>query len=401
MSDSGLSKARLARMHDVLAGHVANGLLPGLVTLISRRGETLVDPIGTTALGGTQPMRPDTIFRIASLSKPFAAVATLMLIEECKVRLDEPVQRLLPELADRQVLVRADGPLGDTVPATRPITVRDLLTFRAGWGLIFDESPFAIEVRAQGLVGFGPPVPDAKLGPDEWLAKLGDLPLLHQPGAKWMYNTGSYILGVLISRASGQPVEEFLAERIFGTLGMKDTRFHVPADKVDRLAAHYWAAPETDELQLSDAGGPDSPWTRPPVFPDLGGGLVSTIEDFAAFARLLRNKGKYNGERLLSRPSVEAMTTDQLTPEQKAVSGFFPGTFDARGWGFGVSVTTKREGLTAIPGQYGWDGGYGTTWYTDPAEDLFAIQFTQRGQFPLANPVHLDFWTGVYQAIDD
>jgi len=399
MSSGGLSKTRLDRMHDVLAGHVDRGLLPGLVTLISRRGEQHVDVIGSTGFEAG-PMRRDTIFRIASLTKPITAVATLILIEECRLRLDEPVDRLLPELADRQVLISLDAPVTDTVPAKRPITVRDLLTFRAGWGLIFDDVPIRQAIDELELASFGPPRP-SQFTADEWLRRLGTLPLMHQPGEKWMYNTGSYVLGVLIERASGQPLESFLRERVFEPLGMRDTGFHVPADRIDRLATAYLADHETGELSLDDPAGPDSAWSRPPTLPDAGGGLVSTIDDYLAFGQMMANEGRYNGERLLSRLSVEAMTTDQLTPAQKAVSGFFPGYFDARGWGFGVSVTTKQVDGTAVPGQFGWDGGAGTSWYVDPREDMQAILFTQRAGFPLLSPVYRDFWTSVYQSIDD
>ena len=238
MSIGGLSRARLARMHDVMAGYVERGEVPGLVTLVSRRGEVHVDAIGMKALGGSDPMRRDTIFRISSMTKPITAAATMILVEECKLRLDEPVDRLLPELADRKVLKRLDGPLDDTVPANRPITVRDLLTFRMGFGIIMappDTYPIQRAV-SELLLGQGPPNPSTPPAPDEWIRRLGTLPLMHQPGEKWMYNTGSDVLGVLIARASGQPLETFLRERIFEPLGMKDTGFSVPAAKIDRLA---------------------------------------------------------------------------------------------------------------------------------------------------------------------
>jgi len=196
--------ARLGRMHDVMAGYVARGDAPGLVTLVSRRGETHVDALGMKAVGGSNPVRRDTIFRISSMTKPITAVAVMILVEECKLRLDEPVDRLLPELVDRRVLRRIDGPIDDTVPANRPITVRDLLTFRLGFGLIAaqpDTYPSQRAVREQ-LEGQGPPNPSAAPGPDEWIRRFATLPLLHQPGQKWMYNTGSDILGVLIARAS-------------------------------------------------------------------------------------------------------------------------------------------------------------------------------------------------------
>jgi CubicO group peptidase (beta-lactamase class C family) len=302
------------------------------------------------------------------------------------------------------VLKRLDGPLDDTVPANRPITVRDLLTFRMGFGLIWgppDVYPLQKAVGELQIVGFGPPNPSTPHAPDEWIRRLATLPLMYQPGEKWMYNTGSYVLGVLIARASAQPLETFFRERLFEPLGMKDTGFSVPAAKLDRLATSYWVGSETGALELHD-GVADSQWSRPPAFPDAGAGLVSTIDDYWAFGQMMLNKGKHGRERILSRLSVETMTTDQLTPEQKAVlSGLLPGYWDSRGWGFGVSMVTRRDDVAAVPGRFGWDGGYGTSWSSDPKEDMVAILMTQRAEFPLFSGVYLDFWTSAYQTIDD
>ena len=403
MSNGGLSKVRLGRMHDVMAGYVERGEVPGIVTLVSRRGEVHVDAIGMKAVEGLDPMRRDTIFRISSMTKPITAAATMILVEECKVRLDEPVDRLLPELAGRKVLKRLDGPLQDTVPANRPITVRDLLTFRMGFGQMMAPPDAYPILKAAGelQIGMGPPAPSATPAPDEWIRRLGTLPLMHQPGEKWMYNTGSDVLGVLIARASGQPLETFFRERIFEPLGMKDTSFSVPATKLDRLVTSYWTNFETGALELYDEakGGQ---WSRPPAFPSGAGGLVSTIDDYLAFGQMMLNQGKHGNKRLLSRPSVETMTTDQLTPEQKAASGIVPGYFDSHGWGFGVSMVTRRDDVAAVPGRFGWDGGMGTSWYSDPREDMVTILMTQRAWTSASPPdVCLDFWTSAYQAIDD
>src|SRR5437660_8485946 len=194
MSTAGLSTARLARMHDVMAGYVEHGEVPGLVTLVSRRGEVHVDVIGTQAIGDSRPMRRDTIFRIASMTKPITAVAAMILVEECKLRLDEPVDRWLPELANRKVLKRLAGPLDDTEPAQRPISVRDLLTLRMGLGMILAPPgtyPIQNAIAAAGLAP-GPYLP--QFGPDEYMKRLGRLPLVHQPGEKWMYHTGLDVL---------------------------------------------------------------------------------------------------------------------------------------------------------------------------------------------------------------
>ncbi len=401
MSTGGLSTARLRRMHDVMAGYVERGDVPGIVTLVSRRGEVHVDAIGMKAAGGGDPMRRDTIFRIASMTKPITAVAAMILVEECTLRLDDPVDRLLPELADRTVLKRLDGPLDDTVPANRPITLRDLLTLRMGFGQMMappDAYPI-LKAASELQIGMGPPSPATTPAPDEWLRQFATLPLMHQPGEQWLYNTGSDVLGVLIARAAGQPLEAFLRERIFAPLGMNDTGFSVPAAKIDRLATGYGTDPETGALKVVDEaeGGQ---WSRPPAFPSGAGGLVSTVDDYLAFGQMLLNQGKHGSERLLSRPSVETMTTDQLTPEQRASTGIFLG--ENRGWGFGMSIITKRDDLSAVPGRFGWDGGLGTSGYSDPKEEMVAILMTQRAMdSPSAPALYSDFWTSVYQAIDD
>ena len=403
MSRRAFSASGLRRMHDVLSAHVERGDLPGMVTLLCRRGEVEVDVIGTKALEGGEPMRRDTLFRITSMTKPVTAVATLILVEECKLRLDEPVDRWLPELADRKVLKRIDGPLDDTVPADRPITVRDLLTFRLGLGMIMvpsREFPIQKALDELGIVGFGPPNPSTPHDPDEWMRRLGTLPLMHQPGERWMYNTGAYVLGVLIARAAGRSLESFVCERIFDPLGMKDTSFSVPPAELDRLTPAYMPDPATGVLRLHD-GVANSAWSRPPIFPDAGAGLVSTADDYLAFGRMLLDKGRCGSERILSRLAVETMTTDQLTRAQKAASDSFGDFWTSRGWGFGVAIVTHRDDLSAVPGRFGWDGGYGTAWATDPAEDMVAILMTQRAGFPQSSPVYLDFWTTAYQAIDD
>lgn len=387
-------------MHDVMAGHVEHGAVPGLVTLVSRRGETHVDAIGVKSVGGRDPMRRDTIFRIASMTKPITAAAAMILVEECKLRLDEPVDRLLPELAGRKVLKRIEGPLDDTVPANRPISVRDLLTFRMGMGLILAPPGTYPIQKAMAEAGLAPGAYPPQFGPDEYMKRLGGLPLVHQPGERWMYGTGSTVLGVLIARASGQPLDTFFHERIFEPLGMKDTAFSLPTAKLDRLAACYQANPQTGTLDLMD-GARDSRWGHSPSFLSGGGGLVSTVDDYLAFGQMMLNKGKRGNERILSRPSVELMTSDHITPEQKAASPFFPGFWDSHGWGFGLSVVTRRDNVASNPGRFGWYGGFGTSGYSDPNEDMVALLMTQRVLDPVANNINADFWTSVYQALGD
>jgi CubicO group peptidase (beta-lactamase class C family) len=414
MSYAGLSEQRLQRLDEVMAGYVLRGEIPGLVTLICRHGEPHVNTVGTLALGGSDPMRRDTIFRLASMTKPVTAVAALILIEECRLRLDDPVDTWLPELSRRRVLERLDGPVDDTVAAVRPITIRDLLTCRMGFGHLWapsDKYPILKLAEQIGLDALGPSAPT----PDEWIRRLGLLPLMYQPGEKWMYNTASDVLAVLISRAAGRSFETFLLERVFEPLGMKDSGFSVPAAKLGRLAESYWTGfdlsatdfrtewcrPPTETLEVFDPAC-DGLWSRPPRFPSGSSGLVSTIDDYLAFAQMLLNGGRHGGTRILSRPSVQAMTTDQLTPQQKATSGYFPGFFESRGWGFGLSVVTRRDHPTRSIGTFGWDGGLGTSWYSDPSEQMTGILMTQRGWTAPSPPaVCRDFWTLAYQAIAD
>ena len=398
MSASGLSAARLRRLHEVLTRHVESGGMPGLVALLARRGEVHVEAIGTTEAGGSEPMRRDTIFRIASITKQIAAAAAMTLVEECRLGLDDPVDGLLPELADRRVLTRLDAPLGDTIPARRPITVRDLLTFVMGLGVIMaPPGQYPIQ-RAMAEADLEPGPESPPVEPDEWMKRLGSVPLAFQPGEKWLYHTGSDVLGVLMARATGQPLAEVLAERVLGPLGMTDTGFNVPAASLHRLPGAYCPDP-AGTLVLTDDPR-DSLWGRPPAFPSAGGGLVSTADDLLAFCTMMLRKGRHGADRLLSRPAVELMTTDLLTDQQKAENEIFFG--GNSGWGLGLQIFTRRTSLISTPGRFGWTGGTGTSVYTDPAEELIGILLTQREMTsPVPPEVFRDFWTSVYQAIDD
>jgi CubicO group peptidase (beta-lactamase class C family) len=390
----GFSKSRLGRVADLLTGAVQRGEAAEVVALLSRGGETQLE-----TAGGAEP---DTIFRIASMSKPVAAVAALILVEECALRLDDPVDEFLPELASRRVLTRVDGPLDDTVPAERPITLRDLLTFQAGLGFghgMFGPPGSVPFLDALNALKGGMPQPAAVAEPDEWMRRLGELPLAHQPGARWLYNTGSDILGVLVARVAGQPFGDFLQERIFAPLGMTDTGFWVAPDAIDRLPPQY-TRDDSGAVVVYDP--PDGQWAAPPAFPSGAGGLVSTAPDYFAFASMLMGGGVHRGVRILSRPSVTLMTSDQLPAAVKAVSGLAPGDFDAMGWGFGVSVVTRRTQVYHSTGTYGWNGGLGTTWANDPAENLTLILLTQHAFTSHLGPVLLgDYSTTAYQALDD
>ncbi|MBC7939420.1 MAG: beta-lactamase family protein [Chitinophagaceae bacterium] len=354
---------------------VRSGFAPGFVGLIARGADVDVMPVGRMAIDGP-PMRRDTIFRIASMTKPITAAAVMMLIDDGKLRLDEPVDRLLPELANRRVLRRLEGPIDDTVPARRLLTVEDLLTFRLGWGLLLappDTYPIQRAISELGIVGFGPPDPAMPFDANEWMRRLGTLPLLAQPGDAWLYTTGSNIQGVLIARASKQPLSAFLADRVFAPLGMHDTGFHVPAAKIDRLATAY--RPQAGKLVLSDEPV-HGKWSRPPQFEAGDSGLVSTADDYLAFARLLLAEGRHQGRQLLSSAAVKAMTTNHLTPQQRKGGAAILGK--QMGWGYGMSISADAAPGQPAPGSIGWMGGLGTLWRSNSARDRTAILLTQR-----------------------
>src|SRR5260221_5336986 len=397
-SPGGLSKTRLGRLREVMTSHVEAGDMPGLVTLVSRHGEIDVDAIGKMTFGGA-PMQRDTIFRITSMTKPVTAAAAMILVEECKIRLDDAVDRWLPELANRKVLRTIDAALDDTVPAKRAITLRDLLTFRLGYGMIPvfpDRYPIQ---KAVAEAGFAPGPVFPSFAPDELMRRYGSLPLLYQPGERWLYNSGTEILGVLIARVAGMSFADFLTERIFAPLGMMDTAFYVPGEKLGRFATTYRRDYASGELKVFDDPAAGK-YAAPPVFENGSAGLVSTADDFNAFAQTLLNGGRLGSERILSRPAVELMTSDHITPEQKQGSELFLG--GVRGWGFGLSVFTKREDLAGRPGRYGWGGGYGTSLSSGPSGGPTGILLSQRMiDSPQPPRVLADFWTLAYQAIDD
>jgi CubicO group peptidase (beta-lactamase class C family) len=404
VTTGGFSPKRLARVRDVLERHVDAGYVPGAVAVVARHGEVHIEATGYLAFEGAgagTAMAADTICRIGSMTKPVVAACVMTLVEDCTLRLDHPVDELLPELADMTVLADPDGPLDDTVPAKRPITLRDLLTFTLGTGIVPAE-PGTIPI-SDALNALEPPPP-----PEEWIRRLGALPLVCQPGERWMYHTAADVTGVLIARATGMSFGDALRERICEPLGMKDTAFSVGGESISRLSTAYQRDDDTGEVVVED--GPDGYWSRPPAFESGGGGLVSTAGDFLAFASALLAGGTRHGERVLSRPSVTLMTSDHLTPAQKAVSGFTPGYFDDIGWGFGMSVRTRRTHLGPSPGvsypwapvgSYGWPGVYGTGWCNDPAEDMTTILMIQQAPAPPSLPILHDFWTAAYQAIDD
>ncbi len=357
-----------AALHDVLAPHVRPDDVPGLVALVARGEEVHVEVAGRLAVDGP-PMTRDAIVRISSMTKPVVAAAALLLVEDGTLELDAPVDRFLPELAGRRVLRTVDADLDDTVPAHRPLSLRDLLTSRMGLGIVLAPPGTHPIQRAMDDLGVAPGPPGTPLPePDEWLRRIGTLPLLAQPGRGWQYGTALDVAGVLLARASGRSLPDLLAERIFLPLGMHDTGFHVPEAERHRFAPLYNPGPVLADDPATGA------WSREPAFPSGAGGLVSTVDDVFAFTEMLR------AGTLLRRESVARMTTDQLDPGQA------DGVFLAGGQGWGLGLATGPQ-----PGRYGWDGGLGTTWATDPTGTgilLTQVAWDERGP----HPVYGDFW---------
>ncbi len=397
-----LNQARVADLQAAMHGYVERGDIPGIGTLIARGDELYVDAIGMMTVDGSVPMRRDTIFRIASITKPITAAATMTLVDDGTLRLDDSVERWLPELANRKVLKRIDSQLDDTVPAKRSITVRDLLTFCFGFGSVMampGTYPIQQAIRDGHLGSDGPPHPSLTPDPDEWMRRLGALPLMYQPGERWLYNTGSDVLGVLIARVSGKSFGAFLRERLFEPLGMKDTAFSVPASNMDRLPGCYQFNPNSRKLELFDSLE-DSEYSRPPAFESGAGGLVSTVDDYFAFCRMMMNKGVWGKERILSEAAVESLKRDQLSPEQKIGAELFFGNHSS--WGFGMAVNIHRGMPWTVPGRFGWDGGFGTSAYSDPTNNLIGILLTQRMMdSPEPPAVFRDFWARVYLTLEE
>ncbi len=247
---------------------------------------------------------------------------------------------------------------------------------------------------ATSSIGDGMPAPARLPALDEWLRRFSTLPLMHQPGERWMYNTSAMVLTALVTRASGQSFDAFLRERLFDPLGMHDTGFSVPRDKLHRFVTSYLVDPRTGGLTLYDR--PDGMWSRPPAFGSGAEGLVSTAPDFLRFSALLLGRGAVGGKRLLSEASVRAMTTDALTPANKSFGALVPGYFDDHGWGFCMAVVTAHDDLHHRPGTYGWDGGLGTSWYADPTTNTTGILLSQRAfAGPSLPPMFRNFWRTV------
>ncbi|WP_063712511.1 serine hydrolase domain-containing protein [Nocardia concava] len=402
---NGFSADGLAKVSEVLDGYVERGEVAGAVALIYRHGELAqVDTVGWRDRAARLPMRRDTLFRIASMTKPITAVAVLTLVQEGRIGLQDPIDTWLPELADRKVMRDIDGSPDDVVPAERPITLDDLLTYRFGLG--WGRSSLAPQLFALTAdpIASAIGVADAEtLDPDAWLRKLAELPLIAQPGTLWRYHTASDVLGILLTRITGQPLETVLRERVLDPLGMSDTGFVVPESKRDRLSVLY--GPDDTELDRPAT----TAWGEQPLFPSAGAGLVSTADDYARFAHMLLNGGELDGVRVLSTDLVAALSTDYLTPEQHATPPFNPPLGQTiwadQGFGYGVKIQTEPNGGVPSVGTLSWPGGLGTDWHADPEKDLVTLLLVQSANIIIAaewrSPLGDDFLSTVYAALED
>ncbi|MGW4288050.1 serine hydrolase domain-containing protein [Streptomyces sp. NPDC004673] len=379
----------MTALHETLRRYVDDGSLPGAVGLVAHGDDIEAVAVGHTDTGQTVPLERDSLFRLASITKPVTAAALMMLVDEGLVGLDDPVARWLPELAAPMVVRTPESPVDDLVPAERPITVEHVLSSRCGWGFPPDFSlPAVAPLFELQRGGFAPQAVPAM---DELLAELAKVPLLHQPGETWLYNTSSDLQGALIARATGRTLPDFLAERIFEPLGMTDTGFSVPERDLHRLPTAYQPGPDGT---LNVAETFDGGWDRLPAFPSGAGGLVSTADDYLAFARMLLAGGEAagagGGRRLLSPESVARMTSDQLTPAQRKGSPLF---LEGQGWGYGGSVDIDRTEPWNVPGRYGWVGGTGTAAHLIPATGKVTVLLTQVAMTgPTPPAVMRDFW---------
>ena len=367
--DVGLSSERLERLTAALQGYVDEGRLPGAVALVARRGQiAYLEAVGYRDIESEAPMTTDAIFRIASQTKALASTGVMLLQEDGKLLITDPVGKYLPAFLETTVAERNDEGGYDVVPSQRPITILDLLTHTAG--ISYGNGPAADQWYTAGITGWYFADRDEPVG--DVMARLAELPLDAHPGESWIYGYNTDILGAMIEKISGKTLGEFLGERLFGPLGIDDTHFFVPEDKVDRLATVYSSADEGLD-RAPDPGhmvGQGAYVEGPRTSFSAGAGLLSTATDYATFLQMMLDGGAFDGKRVLSRKTVESMTVDHLGDIP-----FRPG----QGFGLGFSVVEDPAalGLPASVGEFGWGGAYHSTYWVDPAEELVVVYLTQ------------------------
>ncbi|WP_441236674.1 serine hydrolase domain-containing protein [Bradyrhizobium sp. 930_D9_N1_4] len=378
-SVGGLDPAKLAEAGPALQQFIDRGEIAGIVTLTSRRGKIVQsEALGWSDIETKTAMRPDTLFRIASMTKPITSVAAMMLVEQGRIALSDPISRWIPELAEPRVMRNAAGPLEDTVPARRGITLEDLLTHRSGIAYaFFSEGP----LKQSYEEALGDPAMN-RLTPDEWLAALGTLPLAYQPGELFHYGHSTDVLGFLIGRLLGKPLRRVLSEMIFAPLGMENTDFWLSGDKRSRLASLY----RYDETAGQLAKVTMDMYDEPPAYTPGGGGLISSASDYHRFARMLLGKGEHDGVRLLKPETVQLMRTNRLTNAQRQVPFAGMPLWQKSGFGLGISIaedSVDNPYACGAPGSITWPGIFGTWWQADPVHDLIMIYLIQH-QVPVS-----------------
>ena len=398
----GFSSTRLNRIGPAIQGHIDQGHLPGAITLVARHGKVAhFECYGMMDIEADKSMQPDTIFRIYSMTKPITSVALMMLYEEGRFTLDDPVSRFIPEFSDLKVFVRPTETGVELSDLDREITVLDLFTHTAGLGygapiLSHQDSPVEAMYRKEGI--WDQRLLILRISLREMIQKLVGLPLVNQPGSDWHYSAAHDVIGYLVGVLSGMPFDSFLEERIFKPLGMDDTGFYVPREKLDRFAALYERT-EAGGFRLVDAPS-TSPYAAPDYHPSGGVGLVSTASDYLRFAQMLLNGGELNGNRLLTGETLDMMARTHL-PDELSPIHFGPDPWPGMGYGlgFGVHRNTAKAGVPVSDGTFGWIGWGGTGFWIDPRKGLIRLWLTQ---FRLGTePVDSVFQDLVYQALAD
>jgi CubicO group peptidase (beta-lactamase class C family) len=381
---AGMSAGRLGRIDALLQEkYIDTGKIAGALTLVARRGEIAhFSPVGQMDAERGTPVKEDTIFRIFSMSKPITSVALMMLYEEGRFQLDNPVHQFIPEWENLGVWVGGAHPNFVTSRPERPMSIRDLLSHQSGltYGAHFRNSVDAAYRQLEVMGGANSKSPDDTLADN--VKKLAQIPLAFSPGTAWNYSVSTDVCGYLVEVISGKPFDRYLEERVLGPLGMVDTAFHVPEEKLDRFAACYAPAPGGGRVLIDDPG--TSPYRTPPKLFGGGGGLVATAHDYFRFSQMLLNGGALDGARILSRKTIELMRTNHLPGGVDLAAMMPPGQFSEAvttgtgfGLGFSVLLDPARAQIAGSPGQYAWGGAASTAFWIDPVEEVVVVFMTQ------------------------
>jgi CubicO group peptidase (beta-lactamase class C family) len=402
--DVGLSSRRLENVTRLVQGYVDDKKVPGAITAIGRRGKVVhFETYGKMDEEAGKEMRADAIFRIYSMTKPIASVALMTLYEEGRFQLDDPASRFIPEWKDLKVFVGGTADNPQLRPPAREMTVRDLLMHTSGLAGGMGDSPTAELFRRAGVRGFGQ---EGSHTLRDAVERLANVPLLFDPGTRWNYGISTDIVGYLCEVISGQPFDQFVRERITGPLGMVDTAFTVPAEKVDRFAACYRrGGPDGPSYVLQDSPA-DSPYTRPKTYFSGAGGMVGTTADYVRFCKMLANGGELDGVRILGPRTVDFMATNHL-PGGGDMASIGMATFNETtmegigfGLGFAVLLDSAKAQILGTPGEFYWGGAASTAFFVNPKEDLFLVFMTQL--LPSSSyPFRRELRACTYQAIID